>query len=149
MEGYDGAPHLLLFLRTALLSICVKMFLIQIESKASCGHQRPFLIRDKTYQSCICFESCWTRAYHESTEILCFGVISNIQASGMSRNSRHMCCVYLLCSYLCSIVTSDFAYKTQDDNGRALNQAQGPSVHEELFDCKGHASIAPCQQLSL
>ena len=100
MEGYDRAPHLLLFLRTALPSICVEMFLIQIESKASCGCQCPFLISDKTYQSCICFESCWTRAYQESTGILCFGVIANIQASGMSRNSRHMCCVYLLCPIL-------------------------------------------------
>ena len=47
MEGYDEAPHLLLFLRMALPSIRVGMFLIQIESKASCGRQCPFLVRDK------------------------------------------------------------------------------------------------------
>ena len=59
------------------------------------------------------------------------------------------CCVYLVCSYLSSVVTFDFAYGTQDANGRDLNQAQGPSVHEELFDYKGYTSIVPCQQLSL
>lgn len=59
------------------------------------------------------------------------------------------CCVYLVCSYLSSVVTFDFAYGTQDANGRDLNQAQDPSVHEELFDYKGYTSIVPCQRLSL
>lgn len=31
-------------------------------------------------------------------------------------------CVYLVCSYLSSVVTSDFAYRTQDANGRALTK---------------------------